>query len=156
MMNYIFNINIQHCSVLIVCWRTQTFVLNFHIDEINLFLMIVGRTTHNVNIPELPMKITEQSWNFVHCRFINSIKHFVRTLKNKLISWHKQRSCIVYLSVVRSIVNILWRHILCQCNNVLNVIIQLLTGFEDNSKFVWPKNGFVARSRRPRAPDPFE
>ncbi|XP_078316117.1 uncharacterized protein LOC144620158 [Crassostrea virginica] len=44
------------------------------------------RTTHNVNIPELPMKITEQSWNFVHCRFINYIKHFVRILKNKVIS----------------------------------------------------------------------
>ena len=28
-------------------------------------------------------------------------------------------------------------------------IIQLLTGFEDNSSFVWPEDGSVARSRRP-------
>ena len=33
---------------------------------------------------------------------------------------------------------------------------QLLTGFEDNSNFVWPENGSVARSRRLRATDPFE
>ena len=35
-------------------------------------------------------------------------------------------------------------------------IIQLLTGYEDNSSFVWPKNGSVARSCRLRAIDPFE
>ena len=34
--------------------------------------------------------------------------------------------------------------------------IQLLTGFEDNSSFVWPENGSVARSRRLRATDLFE
>ena len=34
--------------------------------------------------------------------------------------------------------------------------IQLLTGFEDFSSFVWPENGSVARSRRLRATDLFE
>ena len=34
--------------------------------------------------------------------------------------------------------------------------IQLLTGFEDNSSFVWPENGSVARIRRLRATDQFE
>ena len=34
--------------------------------------------------------------------------------------------------------------------------IKLLTGFEDNSSFVRPENGYVARSRRLRATDPFE
>ena len=37
-----------------------------------------------------------------------------------------------------------------------NINIQLLTGFEDNSSFVWPEDGSVARSRRLRATDPFE
>ena len=34
--------------------------------------------------------------------------------------------------------------------------IQLLTGFEDNSSFVWPEDGSVVRSGRLRATDPFE
>ena len=34
-------------------------------------------------------------------------------------------------------------------------IIHLLTEFEDNSNFVWPENGYVARSRMLRATDPF-
>ena len=34
--------------------------------------------------------------------------------------------------------------------------IQLLTVFQDNSSFVWPEAGSVARSRRLRATDPFE
>ena len=37
-----------------------------------------------------------------------------------------------------------------------NNIIQLLTGFEDNSSFLWPEDGSVARRRRLRATDPFE
>ena len=35
-------------------------------------------------------------------------------------------------------------------------IIQLLTGFEDNSSFVWPEDGSVVRNRRLRATDLFE
>ena len=35
-------------------------------------------------------------------------------------------------------------------------IIQLMTGFEYNSKFVWPSNGSVDRRRSLRATDPFE
>ena len=39
---------------------------------------------------------------------------------------------------------------------LLYLIIQLLTGFEDNSSFVWHKDGSVARSHRLRATNPFE
>ena len=35
-------------------------------------------------------------------------------------------------------------------------LIQLLTGFEDNKSFVWPENGSVARSHRPRTTDQFK
>ena len=52
----------------------------------------------------------------------------------------------------------------CNWYNVIHIIshgfegdiIQLLTGFEDNSSFVWPEYGSVALSRRLRATDPFE
>ena len=41
-------------------------------------------------------------------------------------------------------------------NQLREVNIIRLTGFEDNSNFVWPENGSVAPSRRLRATDPFE
>ena len=44
----------------------------------------------------------------------------------------------------------------CFSHFLFNFIIQLLTGFEDNSSFVWPEDWSVARSRSLSKTDPFE
>ena len=43
---------------------------------------------------------------------------------------------------------LIWWIFLSHISFVLNNNIQLMTGFEENSSFVWPGNRYVARSRR--------
>ena len=65
--------------------------------------------------------------------------------------------------------NIEYVHVSCSCScwsssfyllytiDIFKLInIQLLTGFEDNSSFVWPEDGSASQPRRLRATDPLE